>query len=330
MTKERFVFGVKRVLFLMLALFAALVMPSHLGAQVTSGSISGTAIDPSGAVIPGVEVRCINSATGSNATTTTDDAGLFRCSELQIGTYNVEFTKQSFSKYVVNNVVVSSGTDQGVGLVKLAVGASTVTVEVTEAPPLIETTEAQVSTTFTTQQITSFAGLQENEGLDFLALQIPGVNMTRDNTFSNSNGVGFSVDGIRGRNNDQQIDGQNNKDNSVAGPSLFLSNPDFVQEYQVTTNNLGAEYGRNSGSVVNLVTPSGTNNWHGTINGAEGNAALDTLTNVDKEPFQSPSLTKVPWFNNVFASTTVGRPVKKDNNCGFGGVETILIAETPV
>jgi hypothetical protein len=299
-------------------------------AQVSSGSISGTAIDPSGAVIPGVQVKVINTGTGSVATTTTDGAGLFRVSELQIGTYSLEFTKQSFSKYVVNNVVVTAGTDQGVGLIKLAVGASTVTVEVTEAPPLLETTEAQVSTTFTTQQITSFAGLQENEGMDFLALQIPGVNMTRDNTFSNSNGVGFSVDGLRGRNNDQQIDGQNNNDNSVAGPSLFLSNPDFVQEYQVTTNNFGAEYGRNSGSVVNLVTPSGTNNWHGTINGAEGNAAFDSRTNVDKEPFQDPSLTAVPWFNNVFASTTVGGPVKKDHIFVFGGFDTQIIESKSV
>jgi hypothetical protein len=166
--------------------------------------------------------------------------------------------------------------------------------------------------------------------MDFLALQIPGVNMTRDNTFSNSNGVGFSVDGIRGRNNDQQIDGQNNNDNSVAGPSLFLSNPDFVQEYQVTTNNFGAEYGRNSGSVVNLVTPSGTNSWHGTINGAEGNAVLDTRTNVDKEPFQDPSLSSVPWFNNVFASTTVGGPVKKDHVFVFGGFDTQIIESTSV
>jgi hypothetical protein len=299
-------------------------------AQVSSGSISGTAIDASGAVVPGVQVRVVNTGTGSVATTTTDGAGLFRVSELQIGTYSLEFTKPSFSKYVVNNVVVTAGTDQGVGLIKLAVGASTVTVEVTEAPPLLETTEAQVSTTFTTQQITSFAGLQENEGMDFLALQIPGVNMTRDNTFSNSNGVGFSVDGIRGRNNDQQIDGQNNNDNSVAGPSLFLSNPDFVQEYQVTTNNFGAEYGRNSGSVVNLVTPSGTNSWHGTINGAEGNAVLDTRTNVDKEPFQDPSLPSVPWFNNVFASTTVGGPVKKDHVFVFGGFDTQIIESTSV
>src|ERR1700685_3652264 len=332
MMKGRRLFtAVTRALFLMLALsFVILTSPSHLKAQVTSGSISGTAVDASGAVVPGVEVRCINSGTGSVATTTTDGAGLFRCSELLVGTYTLEFTKQSFSKYVVNNVVVSSGTDQGVGLIKLAVGASTVTVEVTEAPPLIETTEAQVSTTFTTQQITSFAGLQENEGMDFLALQIPGVNMTRDNTFSNSNGVGFSVDGIRGRNNDQQIDGQNNNDNSVAGPSLFLSNPDFVQEYQVTTNNFGAEYGRNSGSVVNLVTPSGTNNWHGTINGAEGNSALDSLTNVDKEPLLTPGLTKVPWFNNAFASTTVGGPVKKDHVFVFGGFDTQIIEENSV
>lgn len=320
---------VTQVLFLTFALwFVVLALPSQLRAQVTSGSISGTAVDPSGAVVPGVEVRAINTGTGSVAITTTDGAGLFRLSELLVGTYTLEFAKQGFSKYVVNNVVVSSGTDQGLGLVKLALGASTVTVEVTEAPPLIETTEAQVSTTFTTQQITSFAGLQENEGMDFLALQIPGVNMTRDNTFSNSNGVGFSVDGIRGRNNDQQIDGQNNNDNSVAGPSLFLSNPDFVQEYQVTTNNFGAEYGRNSGSVVNLVTPSGTNNWHGTINGAEGNAALDSLTNVNKEPFDD--LTKVPWFNNVFASTTVGGPVKKDHVFVFGGFDTQIIESDSV
>src|SRR6202050_362016 len=330
MMKGRSLFtAVTRALFLMLAFsFVILTSPSHLKAQVTSGSISGTAVDASGAVVPGVEVRCINSGTGSVATTTTDGAGLFRCSELQIGTYNLEFTKQSFSKYVVNNVVVSSGTDQGVGLIKLAVGASTVTVEVTEAPPLIETTEAQVSTTFTTQQITSFAGLQENEGMDFLALQIPGVNMTRDNTFSNSNGVGFSVDGIRGRNNDQQIDGQNNNDNSVAGPSLFVTNPDFVQEYQVTTNNFGAEYGRNSGSVVNLVTPSGTNNWHGTIYGAEGNSPFDSLDNVNKEPFDN--LTKVPWFNNVFASTTIGGPVKKDHVFVFGGFDTNIIEANSV
>ncbi len=70
---------------------------------------------------------------------------------------------------------------------------------------------------------------------------------------------------MRGRNNDQEIDGQNNNDNSVGGPGLFLSNPEFVQQYVIVTNNFGPEYGRNAGSVVNIITKSGTNSWHGTV-----------------------------------------------------------------
>ena len=161
-------------------------------------------------------------------------------------------------------------------------------------------------------------------------MQLPGVNNTRDNNFSNTNGPGFSVDGIRGRNNDQQIDGQNNNDNSVAGPSLFLSNPDFVQEYQITTNNFGPEYGRNAGSVVNVVTPSGTNNWHGTISGTEGNSAFNTRTNADKVPFQNVNLPSVPHFNNTFDSTTVGGPVKKDHIFVFGGFDTQIVEQDAV
>ena len=316
------------------ALVAVVLLIGSLGfaetafAQVSSGSVSGTVVDASGGVVPGVHVRATNVANGSVVTVYSDAAGLFRVSDLAVGTYSIEFSKDGFSKLVTNKIEVTPGADQGLGLVKLAVGASSVTVEVTEAPPLVESTEAQISTTFTTQEITTFAGLQENEGLDVLALQIPGVNNTRDNNFSNTNGVGFSVNGIRGRNNDQQIDGQNNNDNSVTGPSLFLSNSDFVQQYQVTTNNFGPEYGRNGGSVVNLVTPSGTNNWHGTINGAEGNSVLNSRLNTDKPPFND--LTELPWFNNAFASTTVGGPVKQDHIFVFGGFDTQIIEQNSV
>src|SRR5207253_6131924 len=118
---------------------------------------------------------------------------------------------------------------------------------------------AQITNDFTSANIDKFAGVLENEGLDFLALTIPGVASNRDLGFSNTNGPGFEVNGIRGRNNDQQIDGQNNNDNSVAGPALFVSDPEFVQEYQITTSNFSAEYGRNSGSVVNIITKSGSN-----------------------------------------------------------------------
>ena len=92
--------------------------------------------------------------------------------------------------------------------------------------------------------------------------------------------MGFAVNGIRGRNNDQQIDGQNNNDNSVGGPGLTLSDPHFVDEYQIITNNFGPEYGRNSGSVVDVSTKAGTNNLHGEVYGTESNSVLDSLSNT--------------------------------------------------
>src|SRR6185369_1401154 len=156
-------------------------------------------------------------------------------------------------------------------------------VEVTAQAPLIESTQAQITNTFAGNQLSTFAGIQENQGLDNLALFVPGVVSSRDNNFSNFNGgQGFSSNGLRGRNNDQQIDGQNNNDNSVAGPALFVSNPEFVQQYVLVTNQFGPEYGRNSGSVVNIITKSGGNAWHGSIYGNENNSILNSMTNFQK------------------------------------------------
>jgi len=101
-------------------------------------------------------------------------------------------------------------------------------------------------------------------------------------TFSNTNGGGFSSNGLRGRNNDQEIDGQNNNDNSVGGPSLFVSNTNFVQQYVIVTNNFGPEYGRNAGSVVNVITKGGTNAWHGAVFGTEYSNFLNALSNSQK------------------------------------------------
>jgi len=83
---------------------------------------------------------------------------------------------------------------------------------------------------------------------DALALFIPGVADSGDNSFSNSNGAAFSSNGLRGRSNNFQIDGQSNNDNSVAGPSIFLGNQDALEEVSVITNDFGVEYGRASGS----------------------------------------------------------------------------------
>jgi len=196
------------------------------------GSFSGTATDPQGAVLAGAEVKATNLATGATLTTKSDSSGLFRFNLIPAGEYKVQVSAQGFNTSVQNNIVVAAGRDTGLGSIKLAVGQTSTTVEVTAAAPLIESTQSQVTNTFAGTQLSSFAGVQENEGLDNLALFVPGVSSSRDNNFSNFNGgEGFSSNGLRGRNNDQQIDGQNNNDNSVAGPALFVTDPEFVNQY---------------------------------------------------------------------------------------------------
>ena len=301
------------------------VMPTQ--AQVSSGSVSGTIVDPSGSSVPDATVKARNRATGEERTTVSDSSGQFRITLLSVGEYTIEVTKQGFRKLAFASVTVVSGQNTGLGVSHLEVGDVTTTVEVSETAPLVDSTEAQISNTISSAAMATFPGVQENQGLDVLALTVPGVVGTRDVGFSNTNGAGFAVEGIRGRNNDQQIDGQNNNDNSVGGPSLFVSDTEFVSEYQITTNNFGAEYGRNSGSVVNILTKSGTNTVHGSIYGTEGNSGFDSLSNIQKE-FQG--LTLVPHYNDSFVGATVGGPMWKDKLFYFGGFDTEIVPANSV
>src|SRR5258708_3053245 len=184
----------------------ALCIPS-LG-QVLRGSISGTVKDPQGAVVTGAQVKATEAGTGIVHTTTTDNSGLFRFSLIPAGTYKVEITKQGFKTAVQSSVLVTAGSDNAVGAIPLAVGEIGTIVEVTSDAPLIETATSQVTNTFSGTTLATFAGIQENQGLDNLALFVPGVSSVRDNSFSNTNGgAGFSSNGLRGRNNYQEIDG---------------------------------------------------------------------------------------------------------------------------
>ena len=307
---------------------ALLCIPSV--GQVLKGSISGTAVDQQGAVVAGAQVKATNTATGNVLTTTTDNSGLFRFSLIQVGDYKVEISAPRFKTAVQNNMLVSAGRDSSLGTIKLTVGDASTTVEVVATAPLVETSQAQVTNTFTGVQLSTFAGIQENQGLDNLALFVPGVSSSRDNNFSNTNGGGgFSVNGLRGRNNDQQIDGQNNNDNSVGGPGLFLSDTEFVSQYVLVTNQFGPEYGRNSGSVVNIVTKAGSNAWHGSIFATENNSILNSLNNFDKNSdiCGDQCLTKPNRLNDEFGGFTVGGPWIKNKLFFFAGFDQELISQ---
>ena len=183
---------------------------------IITGNLAGTMQDPTGAVVPGAKITVTKPDTNAVFTTTSGANGNFSLNDLPVGIYNVKFEAPGFSTRALENVHVDSNHTLDLGVQKLTTGTSTTTVEVNANEALLETTQAQISTTFDTQQV---ANLPVGGGFDELTLLVPGVVATHANNFSNTNGTGFSSNGQRGRSNNFEIDGQSNNDNSVAGIS---------------------------------------------------------------------------------------------------------------
>jgi hypothetical protein len=294
-----------------------------LGQGTVTGSISGTVVDPQGAVIVGAKITAKSAATNQDYTDVTGANGAFALRQLPPGSYTLTITAPNFQALSVKDVVVHVGVDTALGAEKLTIGAQTDTVTVEATVPLVETSTAQISTTFENKQITD---LPIGSAFDSLVLLIPGAASTGDAGFSNTNGAGISMNGQRGRSNNFQIDGQSNNDNSVAGPSIFLGNQDVLAEYQVINNSFTAEYGRNMGSVINYITKSGSNSLHGTAFWFYTGSWLSSMTNQDKSPLLGaciPPATaastmgacfdpKPARFDENRVGGTVGGPIKKN------------------
>ncbi len=250
----------------------------HASAQVTTGSLQGVVLDQNKAAVAGAAVKIINKATGITRETTTNDEGYYRVTNLVPGAqYSVEVTAQGFAPAAINNIAVRLATENSAD-VQLTIGEVGGTVIVTDSQPLIEGTQSQLAQSYTPRQLTQ---LPFNGGsIDNLALLTPGVVTPGDTDFAN--GTGISANGNRGRSNNFQIDGQDNNDNSVTGPSLTLTNTEAIGEFQVITNSFSAEFGRNSGAQINTITKPGTNEFHGTVFEYHNNQALDALTNLQK------------------------------------------------
>ena len=300
-----------------------------LGQGVVTGSMSGTVVDPQGAVIVGAKVAAKSAATNQDYTDVTGANGAFALRQLPPGSYTLTITAPNFQALSVKDVVVHVGVDTALGAEKLTIGAQTDTVTVEATVPLVETSTAQISTTFENKQITD---LPIGSAFDSLVLLIPGAASTGDAGFSNTNGAGISMNGQRGRSNNFQIDGQSNNDNSVAGPSIFLGNQDVLAEYQVINNSFTAEYGRNMGSVINYITKSGSNSLHGTAFWFYTGSWMSSMSNQDKSPllgFCTPPATsastggacadpKVARFDENRVGGTIGGPIKKNRAWFFG------------
>src|SRR6267378_5443865 len=245
---------------LFVSVFCLLLAAAGFPQGIATGSISGTVTDPTGATVPGAKVTVVSSATNQASIAVTSDVGFFAVHSLAPGVYKVTVESKNFRTAVLDKVEVLVAQDSALGSIKLELGQVGDTIQVEAGTPLIEASTSQVTTSFSSKEV---ADLPLSGSFDALALFIPGVADSGDNSFSNSNGAAFSSNGLRGRSNNFQIDGQSNNDNSVAGPSIFLGNQDALDEVSVITNDFSVEYGRASGSVVNYVTKSGTNEFHG-------------------------------------------------------------------
>jgi hypothetical protein len=285
-----------------------------LSAQAFRGTILGTVTDPSGAVVAGATVTAKNAGTGLARTTQTSADGSYALPELPIGTYTVTITQSGFRTFVANGVVVDVATERRVDAAMKAGQVSTQVVVSGDLLPQVETTTNDLGGTLTAQTIEA---LPVN-GRDYQKLIYlnPGVAGSPDQISDSPGSYGvFSMNGSRGRANNFLLDGTDMNDGFRNDPAIneagVFGDPatilplDAVAELKVISN-YEAEYGRNSGAVINIVTKSGTNDWHGGLLEyyRSGKLGARNYFNFDPAP-------KSPFNNDQFGGS-LGGPIVKD------------------
>ncbi|HJQ71618.1 MAG TPA: TonB-dependent receptor [Blastocatellia bacterium] len=311
------------------AMFAALLVPLFSQpalAQGTTGSIRGAVTDQTGAVVPEAGVVAKNQATGvETAPYKTTGDGIYNIPNLTPGTYTITVEAANFKRAVFTDIQVGVGQEVTIDAA-LQPGGLTETVTVAAGSEEVVNREtAQVSANFDTRKVAELPSNAAGAGIDTLALLAPGVLPGFGNV--NSNGTTLSVNGQRSRSNNFSIDGTDNNDLSIGGPSYFVSNQDLVQDFQVITNNFSAQYGRNQGAIVNIVTKGGGNEFHGTAFWHHVDRKLfGTLNNLERRAGDEEA---PPLLYNVYGGT-VGGPIKRDKAFFFGSFQGIRTRETVV
>jgi hypothetical protein len=310
-----------------------LVLPTGTGWSqgITTGAISGSVEDQQQQSLTTARITAVQNGTNQIFRGQTNSVGTFQISGVPIGSYTVTIEADGFAKKQVAGVVVNAGQPTTVGTQVLGISTAEQSVTVEASAPILQTDSMQIGATFETKKV---ADLPIGNGFDIVTLLTPGVASTGDATFTNSNGAGFSANGQRGRSNNFQLDGQSNNDTSIGGPEIFFGNQDAIAEVQVLTN-YSAEYGHNTGSVVNYITKSGTNSYHGTAFEFYNGNWADSLANQDKSltfnhcpkgvaagtatAFTDSCTTPtVPRFVDNRFGGTMGGPIVKDKLWFYG------------
>jgi hypothetical protein len=276
-----------------------------------TGSISGVVTDASGAVVPGVTVVATSIATNVQTTSVTDAKGFYSFPALMVDTYNVTTSQPGFRDYAQTGVKIDANSALRIDI-KLEVGSVTNTVSIKSDALQVETESTQNGVVIDGQKITSVP-LNGRSYIDLLKLQ-PGVSPYSHSQNSATSGVGAtqvsgdldngqqSVNGGRTGSNAFMVNGANAEE-GVHNGAAMIPNLDSIEQFRIITNNFDAEYGNYSGGQVNVVTKSGTNQFHGTV--------FDFLRNTDLDARNYYSPTRGVFIQNQFGGT-VGGPIHKN------------------
>ena len=300
-------FGIQRAI---LSILTVLLLAGLALAQ--TGSIQGTVTDKTGAVVQGAEVTAREVATNIAHTATTNATGAYSLTNLPVGDYEIEAKKENFKTFKATAVTL---TVAQVLSVDAALEPGTVSEEVQvrgdQLPP-VDLESSQVSNVVDSKKMQELPLITRDPYS--LILLSPGT------TQSNTGLGGFSVNGARERNNNFLLDGADNNDTSVPGipGGLAALNPDATEEFRVITNNFMPEFGRNNGAIIDIVTKSGTNNFHGTGYwfGRYNSLGARDYFNHNIDPVTGNIEAQNPYVRNQFGFS-VGGPIIKNKTFFF-------------
>ncbi|MGD0481228.1 MAG: carboxypeptidase-like regulatory domain-containing protein [Terracidiphilus sp.] len=289
-------------------------------AQQTTGSLVGTVNDAQGALVTTATVKAINVDTGFTRSAPANGYGEYRIDYLPVGTYTVEVTAPGFERFVQKNIALDVGQTLAVNIT-LAVGAASQTVTVTEAPPVVNTSDATLGRTIEPAEVLGLPLVNRNTYTEISLT--PGIMANSSSTTANPSGTPNFQVGLPSE--DVQVNGSLDSGNgtvafyldggnNITGMRNYgnpAPNPDAVEEVRIDTNAFAAEYGQFSGAIVSVITKSGTNKFHG--------SAFEFNRNTDLNAWNwgaTPGSIKAPYHRNQYGGT-FGGPIKRDKSFFF-------------
>jgi hypothetical protein len=286
-----------------------------VSAQSTTGSLQGVVRDEQQALVPGATVTIRNVDTNATRSVVTDSQGRWRVPVLPVGNYEVKVEMAGFATIVRGGIALLLNQDAVVDVTMKTAGVQE-TITVQADAPLLNTTNAEVGVRFETKRISELPVANQRDVFS-LALQAAGVSALASGNSAFTTGTNFSVNGMRLRSNNFMIDGQDSNDPSITGRQQPINNTDIIQEIRLITNQFAAEYGRAAGSVMNVITKSGTNAFHGSGFWFANRDQWNSLTNLDK----AAGLTEAPFRKEDQYGGTLGGPLVRDKVFFFGSYQ---------